>query len=172
MFYTTPEAIVRETSFRNKTMDVRIPFQRTPKGMQDTDETRDKIFGLIDFMKHIHDNAADSLKEAVEKGTVFQKEMAKFLIHGKDTVSVFALDEFKGHGSRAFLSIFNTAGRTKAAFAPKGNKFHMSAIRAGIHDPTIGRVAAVDHFRDVVHFHISGMEGILNNLIIICKNVL
>ena len=44
--------------------------------MKDADKPRDKVFGLIDVMEHTHDDAADSLKKAVQKGTVFQKELA------------------------------------------------------------------------------------------------
>ena len=123
-------------------------------------------------MKHVHNNAADSLKKAVEKRTVFQKERTKFFINGKNTVSVSALNQFKSHGIGTFLSIFDTTGRTKATFASESDKFHVSAGRAGIHDAAIGRVATMNHSIDVIQFDISGMKGILNLFIIVGKDFL
>ena len=88
MFHNAPETIVGKTSLCNKTMDVRIPFKRSAECVKDTDKSRDKIFGFIDFVKHVHNNAADSLKQAVKKVAVFQKERSKFFIDSENTVSV------------------------------------------------------------------------------------
>ena len=52
-----------------------IPFQGPAKGMEDADKARAKVFGLIDFIKHVGDNNADSLEKAVKEGAVFQEEM-------------------------------------------------------------------------------------------------
>ena len=172
MFYITPKSIVRKTAFCNKTMDMRVPFKGTTKGMKDTDKTWDKMFGFVDFVKHLHNNDTNSLKKAVEKGTVFQKERTKFFVNGKNAVSVSALNELEGHGSRALLAILDATGRTKAAFASKRDKFHVTAVRAGIHGTAKRRVTAVNHLGDVFHFDISRVKGIFNDFIIVFKNVL
>lgn len=39
-----------------------------------TDKARDEIFSFIHFVKEFHDDPADSLKKAVEQGTVFQEK--------------------------------------------------------------------------------------------------
>ena len=52
MFYNTPEAIIRKTALGNQAVNVRVPFQRPPERVKDTDESGDKIFGLIYVMKH------------------------------------------------------------------------------------------------------------------------
>ena len=48
-------------------MNVRVPFERTAEGMKNTDKTRDKVFGIVEVMKHTKDNTADCLKEAVKE---------------------------------------------------------------------------------------------------------
>ena len=75
MFYSPPESFVREAAFCDEAVDVGIPFQGPAKGMKDADKARDKVFGLIDFIKHVGDNNADSLEKAVKEGAVFQEEM-------------------------------------------------------------------------------------------------
>ena len=75
VFYNTPKAIVRESTFSNKTVKVRVPLQRASESMKNTDEAGDKVFGFIHFVEQAKDNTPDSMKKAVEKGTVFQKEM-------------------------------------------------------------------------------------------------
>ena len=44
-----PEAIVTDTAFRNQAVDVRIPLEITPKGMEDHDKTRGKVFVFVHF---------------------------------------------------------------------------------------------------------------------------
>lgn len=75
MFYSPPESFVREGAFCDEAVDVGVPFQGPAKGMEDADKARDKVFGLIDFIKHVRDNNADSLEKAVKEGAVFQEEM-------------------------------------------------------------------------------------------------
>ena len=75
MFFSPPESFVREAAFCDEAVDVGVPFQGPAKGMEDADKARDKVFGLIDFIKHVGDNNADSLEKAVKEGAVFQEEM-------------------------------------------------------------------------------------------------
>lgn len=69
------EAVIRETTFRNEAVDMWVPFQGPAKGMQDPDNTGDKVFRFVDVMEHTQDNTADSLEKAVKKGPVFEKEV-------------------------------------------------------------------------------------------------
>lgn len=75
MLYSPPESNVREAALCDEAVDMRVPFQGPAKGMEGADKARDKVFGLIDFIKHVGDNNADSLEKAVKEGAVFQKEM-------------------------------------------------------------------------------------------------
>lgn len=72
----SPEAVIGEAALSKKTMDMWIPFQRSAKGMQDTDETGDKVSAFVQFMEHSENNTANSLKKAVKQGAVTQKERA------------------------------------------------------------------------------------------------
>lgn len=98
--------------------------------------------------------------------------MPEFLIDGKDTVAVVAAEEFKGYGGEEFLAVLDTAGRAEAAFIAKGNELHFSAVGTGIHSTAKGRVATVDHFFDVLHLNDPMVERILNNFIVVSKNLL
>ena len=42
-----PEAVVGKPAFGKKAVDMRIPFQGPAKGMQDADESGDKISAFI-----------------------------------------------------------------------------------------------------------------------------
>lgn len=59
VFYGTPGSDITSGAFRDKDMNVRIPFQIPSEGMQDTDKTRREIFGCIDLREHAEDNIPD-----------------------------------------------------------------------------------------------------------------
>lgn len=42
-----PETKLIDAAFRNKTVDVRIPFEVTPEGVQNADETRGEMAGVV-----------------------------------------------------------------------------------------------------------------------------
>lgn len=62
--------------FFNVGMDMRIPFERSAEGVQDADETGDKVSAFVQFMKHSENDIANSLKKAVKQGAVTPKERA------------------------------------------------------------------------------------------------
>lgn len=172
MLYRPPEAVIRIPALRNQAMNVGVPFKRSPECMKYTDKTGDKVFGLVDLVKHTENNTANSVKKAVQKRTVLEKKGTQFFVNGKDTMAVGAVYKFKGHTNRTFLGIFHATGRAETAFAAERNEFEVVAIGADIHGTAKRRVAAVDHLRDIFHFHISGMKSILNDFIIVFKNLL
>lgn len=140
--------------------------------MKHTDKSGDKVFGFIHFVKHAKNNTADSVEKAVQKRTVFQKEGSQFFVNGKDTVAVGAVYKFKGHIGRTLLRIFHAASGAETAFAAKRNELHVTAVGTDIHGTAKRRVTAVNHLRDIFHFHISGMKSILNDFIVVFKNLL
>ncbi len=75
MFDDTPEAVIRETAFRNEAVDMWIPIQGSPKCMKDADKAGNKVFRFVEVVEHTQDNTADSLEKAVKKRTVFQKKV-------------------------------------------------------------------------------------------------
>ena len=115
---------------------------------------------------------ADSLEKAVQEGAVFQEEMPELLINGKDAVAVAAPQELEGHGRRTFLAVLYATGGAEAALAAERDELHLPALGAGIHGSAEGRVTAVYHLFDVLHFNGSGMEGILNYFVVVFKNLL
>ena len=110
------------------------------------------------------------MEEAVEAGTVFEKERPEFFIDGEDTVPVGDIDKLKGHTGSAFHGIFVSAGGTETAVASERDKFQITTVGAGIHSPTKRGVSTVNHFLNIFHLNISGMKSILDHFIIICKN--
>ena len=83
----------------------------------------------------------------------------------ENTMTVCAVKKLKGHTGRTFLGILHTARGAEAAFAAEGNKFHVVASGADIHGTAKRRIATIQHFIDIFHLRISGMEGIFDFLI-------
>ena len=52
MLFTSPQTGVTGSALRDKTVDMRIPFQISAEGVQYTDETRSELFMLVIFMEH------------------------------------------------------------------------------------------------------------------------
>ena len=136
MLNDTPKTIVREPSFRNKAMNVRIPFKRTAKGVENTDKAWDKIFRFVQLVKHTKYNTADSVKQTIQKRTVLKKKETELFVNGKNTVAVSTLNQLKGHGIGSVLAVFYTTGWTKSAFTAERHKFEVSTFGTGIHCPT------------------------------------
>ena len=65
MFYRTPGSKVASATFRNKCMDMGIPFQVPSKSMEDTDNPGGKVFGMVEVVKHAQDYIPDGRKEKV-----------------------------------------------------------------------------------------------------------
>lgn len=160
MLYHAPETIVRKAALRNKAVDMRIPFQRSAKSMENADKTGNKVSGHVHFMEHTQDNTSDGNEKAVEKGTVLQEEVTELLIDGKDAVAMGALDEFEGHGIGTVLAVFDAAGRAETAFAAEGNKFHVSAFRTGVHCAAKRGITAMDHLVNVGDDTLAWMQDI------------
>ena len=75
-------------------------------------------------------------------------------------MTVGTADEFKGHLGGAINAILVTAGRTKTAFTAEGDKFQFTAMRAAIQGTTEGRIAAVDHFFNILNDGVTRMKEI------------
>lgn len=125
MFHNTPEAIIRESAFSDKTMDMRVPFQRATESVKNADKTGDKVFGLVDLVEHTEDNTSDGSKKAVEKRAVLEKEMPQLLIDRENAMAVRTMDQLERHGIGTFLRVFDTASRAKRLLQRKGTNFNI-----------------------------------------------
>ena len=47
MLNIPPKPIIRETAFSNEAMNVRIPFKGSAERVEDTNNTRDKVFRFV-----------------------------------------------------------------------------------------------------------------------------
>lgn len=112
------------------------------------------------------------MEEAIEERAVFEEEVTKLLIDGKDAVSVNNIDELEGHRGSAPHGVEITAGRAKAAVAAEGDKFQLTALRAAVHSAAERRVTAAQHTIDIFHHRRSGMKSIFDFFIIVSKNFL
>ena len=59
MVNLAPGYIGSSTAFREKTVNVGIPFKITSKSVKDTDKTRGKTLRFIDLEKHTGDYTVD-----------------------------------------------------------------------------------------------------------------
>ena len=130
---------------------MRVPFKGAAKRMEDTDKAGDKIFGFVQREKEFFKDIGNSLKEAVEQGTVLQEKRPEGIVDGEDQMPVSTVDKFKGHSSRPVIRIFGPAGRAKLGVASKRDKLEGSAMGTGIHGATIRGIPAVDGLFNVFH---------------------
>lgn len=172
VFHNPPEAVIRETAFGKKTVDMRIPFERPAEGMKDADETGHKIPAFVQFMEEPEDDTADSLKKTVKEGAVTQKERAQIFINGKNKVSVGTVNKFKGHFSGAVNAVFIAAGRAELGMAAERDKFEFTAVGTAEHGTAIRGIAAVNHLFNVFHDNGTGMKDIFNFFVMFFKNLL
>lgn len=74
MFDNAPNHMVASAAFGDESMDMRIPFKVTPKGMKNTDKAGSKVLRFIDFMKHAKNGISDSVKETGKQRAVVKEE--------------------------------------------------------------------------------------------------
>lgn len=89
MSFGAPASTVTDTALGEKAVDMRVPFEVTSKGMEDTDKTGSKAFRFIIFVEHTKDDTADSREETAQQGAVSEEERPELLRDGEDTVAVF-----------------------------------------------------------------------------------
>ena len=124
------------------------------------------------MIKHAGNNAVHGVKKAVEQRAVFDKKCPEIFIYSKNTMTMLSMNQFKGHTGSALHGIFVSTGRTEPAVTTERNKFKFATVWTGIHGAAEGRVTAVDHFINIFHLRISGMESIFDFFIMICKDLL
>lgn len=142
VFYMTPETVIAVTTFREKTVDIRIPFEVPAKRMQDQDIAGSEIFGMVQLEKHAGYDTGDGKKETVQERTILKKEEAEIVINGKNTMAVLNIDELERHTDGAIHSILVAAGGTKATVTAKRDKFEVAAVMAGVHGTAKRRITA------------------------------
>jgi hypothetical protein len=54
-----PDKEVASGTFRNESMNMRIPFEIASKGVEYTNETRSKVFPFVHFEKHAEYNISN-----------------------------------------------------------------------------------------------------------------
>ena len=100
------------------------------------------------------------MEEAVEEGTVFEKERPEILIDSEDTMPVGDINKLKGHRGSAFHGILVTAGGTETAVASKRDKLKFSTFGTAVHGTTEGSITTVDHLIHVFNDRITWMKDI------------
>lgn len=73
---------------------------------------------------------------------------------------------------KIIVEMFDIAPKAIIAVTAFRNKAMNMRIPLEIHGTTVRRIAAMDHFVNVSHLSGSGMEGIFNFFIIVCKDFL
>ena len=172
MLYNFPETVIRKAAFGKKAVNMRIPFQGSAEGVQDTDKAGYEVSALIHLVEKPEDDTADSLEEAVEQGTVIQEERTQVFINGEDDMPVSTAEEFKGHFSGAFNAVLIATGRAEFGMAAKGDEFKFVTVSTAKHGATERGIPTINHFFDVFHDNGTGMKDILYFFIVFFKNLL
>lgn len=172
MLYNFPETVIRKAAFGKKAVNMRIPFQGSAEGVQDTDKAGYEVSALIHLVEKPEDDTADSLEEAVKQGTVIQEERTQVFINGEDDMPVSTAEEFKGHFSGAFNAVLIATGRAEFGMAAKGDEFKFVTVSTAKHGATERGIPTINHFFDVFHDNGTGMKDILYFFIVFFKNLL
>ena len=61
-----PKAKFVDATFRNKTVDMRVPFEITAKCVKDANETGSKVHSFIYLKEHMSNNTINSVKETIK----------------------------------------------------------------------------------------------------------
>lgn len=77
MSLCAPKPRAANTTFRNETVNMWIPFQVTTESMKDEDESGSEIFGFIVFKEQAKNNTLNSFEEKRKKISIFEKEMSE-----------------------------------------------------------------------------------------------
>ena len=153
-------------------MNVRVPFEWAAKCMQDTNEARSKIPGLIHVKEETQYNRAHSLKKTVQERAIFKEEDTEFFRNSEDAVAMFTFDQFSSHSSCAFSGVKITAGGTETRMTAERYEFEMTAERASIHGTSESGITTIDHLVDVFNFDRTRMQSIYDFFIVVTKNLL
>lgn len=96
-----------------------------------------------------------------------------------DRMSLSIKNQWFDDENRAYIyfsspvnGIHVAAGRTEAGMTAEGDKFEISAGRAGIHGAAKRGVAAMDHFFYIFNDRVTGMLDIEHFFKMVCKNFL
>jgi len=167
---SSPGSKVAGGAFRNKGVDMRIPFEVSAKGMKDADEAGSKAFCLIHLGKHTKKNITDRMKETVQKRTVMKKINTKFFWNCKNAMTMNTRNKFRGHVKRAKLIVFITTRRAETTFTAKRNEFQFTTKRAAKHSTALRGIATVNHTIYIFNNGLPGMKFINDVFIIVSKN--
>lgn len=169
MSYPAPESVIGETALRDQAVDMRVPFQGTAKGMQDTDEAGSKVPCLVQLIKQTEDNGAYCLEKTVQERPVHEEKAAELFRDGEDTVAMLTGDQLSGHSGSPFSGVKVPAGGTETGMTAERYEFQMTAERASIHGATESGITTVDHLVNVFNFDRPRMQGIYDLFIMVTK---
>ena len=87
-------------------------------------------------------------------------------------MAMLDIDDLKRHRGSPVNGIHVAAGRTEAGMTAEGDKFEISAGRAGIHGATERRIATMNHFFYIFDDRVTGMLDIKHFFKMVFKNFL
>ena len=167
MLDSFPRSNTSNSDLRNKNMNMRIPLKTAAKGMENTNETGSKVLSFVEFAEQAKNDIPDGMKKTVEQRTVSAKENAKFFGDSENAMSVNALNDFERHGSSALNGIEIAAGRTKAAFAAKRDKFERTTRSTPEHSSAVSRISAMNHLFDAFENNRASLKGVLDFFVVV-----
>lgn len=160
MSHGTPKTTDTDTTFREKTMDVGIPFEITTESMKNADKAGSKIFSFINLVEHVKNDTLNCFEEKIQKRSILEEVRSKFRINRKNAMSALNIDYLKGHRSSTVDGVFCTACRAESAVASKRNEFKSATGGTAIHGSTESWIPTVDHTFNILDNGFTGMQFI------------
>lgn len=81
-------------------------------------------------------------------------------------------NQLERHSGGTFYRVKSATGGTEATVIAERYKLGVSAFATAVKSTAKGWISAMDHLRNVFHFHVLWMTGVFDYFVMIAKNVL
>mgnify|MGYP000463619851 CR=1 FL=1 len=144
MFEFLPLRDLAGSPFGDQHMDMRVPFQVTPEGMQCDNHARPEVLLMVLAVEPVGEYPGGGAEKDMEEAAVLTEVGAKLLGDGKDHMAVPAVDELEGDGIGTVRLVGGAAGIAEPGTAAEGDEFVGAAVRAYVEGAAVIRISAVD----------------------------
>src|SRR5690554_3694132 len=132
----TKDSFVTRSTFRNKHVNMRIPFKIPTKSMHGRNNTRLKRFRLIKIVKVRKNSIRTSFKEKMKKFTILNEEDSKFLRDSKNNMTMSTIDKLRRDRISSILNVIRTTRITESTFTGKEKMHNIPTMIARINSMT------------------------------------
>ena len=136
--------------FRNEHVNMGIPFQVTPKRVENTDHTKLELLLLVQRQSPVVNDLRGRTKEDIEKIAVSSEIWAELIRDGKNNMTMSAIDELFFHRGSTVILISGAAGIAETGVTSEGNETDPLAARTLVESKSHFRVTTRENPVDLI----------------------